>query len=684
MSHFSDPPSSIRSPDGVIDPSRIILTPLLAIVLLSVTLQTSRLLEGTPLMSANDRSRWCTVVSLVERGTYQIDDIRKERGWDTIDKVRHEDDDGNYHFYSSKPPLLPTMVAGLYWLVRHTLGWTLNDLDPETEDELEWTGRLILFIVNIIPMGIALVVLARMFQQYCQANWSAMFLTAAAGFGCLILPFSKTFNNHTVAFVCIVLALQGLIKIVIEEERHWAWFALTGFFAAFACCNELPAAAFGLVTFLWLAKLDWKKTLTVYVPCALLPLAAFFYTNLLVTGGFKPFYMYYGTEKYNFVEGGVPSYWMQPKGIDQAQDAPLTYVFHCTFGHHGIFSLSPVLIGVLAAWLMMITGRSGLKPILVTGCGISLIVFGFYMTRTENYNYGGVSVALRWMLWLWPFWLLSLIPVLNWGRHKAAFRIVALVCLAVSIFSAWYPSHGPWTQPWMFRLMEQAGMIDYSDPPAEPFDRPVQTWIMQLPEGDFNRDALIFAEFESPSLTGEGDVLQLIYAGTSKVADRETCSIQIGINPKRSDGQTLRIWIDVGHFNAGAQVSEFLVWPEEPTAEQRAFAEQLLTGLPKPAEYSVLEEGGEGYLRVLVPGSEAFHFRRAAAHIALRPEGHSRDMIYRRDVWLSDRVPFGVLQFQTTISDYRSGQQRGSQLFILKQISGYVEEAAPAEEEMNP
>ena len=28
-----------------------------------------------PLLSANDRSRWCTVWSLVERHTYQIDEI---------------------------------------------------------------------------------------------------------------------------------------------------------------------------------------------------------------------------------------------------------------------------------------------------------------------------------------------------------------------------------------------------------------------------------------------------------------------------------------------------------------------------------------------------------------------------------------------------------------------------------
>src|SRR5690606_38162462 len=82
----------------------------------------ARLLHSEPLQSANDRSRWCTVWSLVEEGTYQIDTIRQRRGWDTIDKVRHEG-----HFYSSKPPLLSTVVAGVYWLEKQTIGWDLTD-----------------------------------------------------------------------------------------------------------------------------------------------------------------------------------------------------------------------------------------------------------------------------------------------------------------------------------------------------------------------------------------------------------------------------------------------------------------------------------------------------------------------------------------------------------------------------
>ncbi len=41
-----------------------------------------------PFLSANDRSRWLTVRSLVEHGTYEIDAIVSQPTWDSIDKVR--------------------------------------------------------------------------------------------------------------------------------------------------------------------------------------------------------------------------------------------------------------------------------------------------------------------------------------------------------------------------------------------------------------------------------------------------------------------------------------------------------------------------------------------------------------------------------------------------------------------
>ena len=80
-------------------------------------------------MGANDISRWCTVWSLLERGTYAID----ECPWqiETQDKVLREPKRASgtspgKHFYSSKPALLPTLIAGLLYPARIATGVPLD------------------------------------------------------------------------------------------------------------------------------------------------------------------------------------------------------------------------------------------------------------------------------------------------------------------------------------------------------------------------------------------------------------------------------------------------------------------------------------------------------------------------------------------------------------------------------
>ena len=92
------------------------------IVVIATLLHAVFLSKAKPLQSANDRSRWCTVWSLVERGTFQIDEIRQRPGWDTIDLI-HLD----HHFYSTKPPLLTCVVAGITKIVQSITGWNLLD-----------------------------------------------------------------------------------------------------------------------------------------------------------------------------------------------------------------------------------------------------------------------------------------------------------------------------------------------------------------------------------------------------------------------------------------------------------------------------------------------------------------------------------------------------------------------------
>lgn len=602
----------------------------LVMVLTSMSVVTARLAESHPLRSANDRSRWATVWSLGERGTYQIDEIRRRPGWDTIDLVRH---DG--HFYSSKPPLLPRLVTELYRWIRWGTGWNLTA-------NTELVTRIILFLINVVPAGLALLAIADLLRKYCEHWFGQIFLTATACWGTLLLPFLTVFNNHTISATCFTFTLWLLLSITIEEKRNWWRYAFCGLFAAFGVCNELPSAIFGVAVFLFLLRSSPRLTLCWFVPAALLPLIAFFVTNYHATGGWKPFYMYYGTEKYVFVHQGVPSYWSDPKGIDQAKDSPLVYFLHCTIGHHGIFSLTPVYLFVLGSWMMpWLWWKSRLRDLTLLGIGLTVVVMAFYLSRTENYNYGGMSVALRWTLWLVPFWLLAMIPVVNRYSRSWTFRILGLTLLCLSVFSAWYPKDGPWAKPWIYQVLEQRKWIDYSDPRPQ-FDRRHFTWIGQLPQGE--RDDDYWIEFTSWNNEGQQETWRLQDGGPLDSGRDGRIVEAIGEN---GHPQKFRMGIDIETFNAGAAVDRFLIATEElPVTDD---VRQFLWGLPEPRQYL---SSRIRYLKTRLR-EDAYRCHVGYTYVTIQTD-QGRSLQYVRDNWYCDDVPFGVLQWEDRVLDART------------------------------
>jgi hypothetical protein len=470
----------------------------------------------SPLFGSNDRSRWATIRALVDDGTFAIGErdpkvvlhtelaglmasnpleeavlyvrgfqlrssadrsIWREKDWEpgyeTVDRVLQPE---TLKFFSSKPPLLSTLVAGLYWLLEKLTGWTLAT-------NLFEVVRVILLLVNVLPFAIYLYLLARLVERFAETDWARLYTLAAACFATLVTPFLVTLNNHTMATFGVVFAVAPALSILcgnrIGKEQGdaapWYLFVLSGFFASFTACIELPAAAFTVGLGLILLLRAPRKTLLLFVPLALLPVAAFFLTNYLAIGQWRIAYSEFGGPWYEY-EG---SHWSYPpgtrRGIDFARyrESRATYVFHVLLGHHGLLSLTPV-------WLLAFAGMfAGLVPrktsavveepapqclpfyFFPASLFLSLIVLGFYLTRTESANYGGWTSGLRWVMWLTPIWLLCMLPVLDrlanhrWGRWPA------YALLALSVLSASFPAWNPWRHPWIYRWMDAQGWIPY-------------------------------------------------------------------------------------------------------------------------------------------------------------------------------------------------------------------------------
>ena len=340
---------------------RFCRTAQLLVVLISLVLHCVFLSKATPLQSANDRSRWCTVWSLVERGTFQIDEIRQRKGWDTIDLV-HVDE----HFYSTKPPLLTSLVAGITWSLQRLTGWNLlDDLQPLT--------FLVLVIVNLVPFTVSLLAWIAILDRIAARTETRLASLALAAFGTLLTPFLMTLNNHTIAAAAMTFAIYALMRILSDENRplpNWL-FLVSGFASSAAVTNELPAALFLVMALVLTFRRSAHQTLAYFVPAAAIPLLALVAVNMIATGSWKPVYADYGTDKYRFVIDGIPSYWLQPQGIDRNLDSTWTYFLHCTIGHHGVFSLTPIAILALIGWMLKARDRA-LRPLVLVGATVSM------------------------------------------------------------------------------------------------------------------------------------------------------------------------------------------------------------------------------------------------------------------------------------------------------------------------
>ncbi len=134
-------------PESELDPHRLEPRRFVALIVITaaVALALGVTLRQPSMMGANDISRWCTVWSLLERGSYIID----ECPWlvDTQDKVYRVSKSENAgphpvkHYYSSKPALLPTLIAGLLYPARRLTGVPLDQVVLQEREE-RWVQKV--------------------------------------------------------------------------------------------------------------------------------------------------------------------------------------------------------------------------------------------------------------------------------------------------------------------------------------------------------------------------------------------------------------------------------------------------------------------------------------------------------------------------------------------------------------
>ena len=491
-----------------------------------------------PFFSANDRSRWCTVRSLGDHGTYEIDKVIADEdnrfNWDSIDKVMHADADGDLHAYSSKPTLLPTIVAGKYRIIKLLTGKTISK-------DTTFVVRVILFLVNVLPWMLYLWFLAKLLELIPARDWAKYFVVACAGFGTYLSTFAITFNNHLPAAVCVMATLYAMTRIAMGNNSR-KYFVLAGFASAFAAANELPALsffAFAGAVCLWKSP---RNLITGFIPAAVVVAAGFFGTNYLAHDDWRPAYAHRGdgpviaevegdfesqlarnelpnelrsaadqycesesltVEPARWPGWGVSvtkrwvatdvknkrltivnvddtsswqvrawdnwydypgSYWLTTNegksSVDLGQTSQGIYSFHLLFGHHGIFSLTPIwILSFAGMFVLLFQQRFQMRWFAFMTIVISIVVVAFYIMRPEHdRNYGGWTSALRWLFWLAPMWLVSIVPIAEWLGKSSRGRMLCYGVLLLSAVSACYSLGNPWVHPWLYEIWDMTGV----------------------------------------------------------------------------------------------------------------------------------------------------------------------------------------------------------------------------------
>jgi len=339
-------------------------------------------LQDSSLENANTGSRYATVESLVDYGTYHIDNSRYVR---TIDKYRVGD-----HYISSKPPSLPTLGAGVYWVYQRLTGKTIARYEGDVV-------RTVSFFTGGVCHILFLIYFYRLCRLLFRRRLAVFSATAGACFAYLGVGYATHINNHSTAAAFAVTGLYYAVRIRQQKDaRPWHW-PLAGVVLGVLPAIDLPGFAITGALSLYLLWFDWKKALLWFAPALLPGLAMHLWLTYQISGSLKPFYFNGELKTYG------QFYFKKPSGIDALREPKLTYAFNALLGHHGLFSMTPLYLFGAYELVRSIKARRLLGESLVIAASV-LAFLCFFIWRTRNY--GGWCVGMRWFVPIMPLLLL--------------------------------------------------------------------------------------------------------------------------------------------------------------------------------------------------------------------------------------------------------------------------------------
>lgn len=350
--------------------------------------------------SWNDQSRFATIEALVENPDsmprFAID--YTTYGWWTGDKIFDDE-----HFYSTKPPVLSVLGAGIYYFLHD---WFQMDYSNPAHEKTIYF--IITFLLIGLPTAAALALFFDLMRRMGLKKKHAIFLTLSVGIGSLMLPYSLVFNNHTLAGAAIFVSFYFLYKAIEHNgSRGWNLF-FSGLLSGFALTVDIAgagpfAAAFMVYTLTMGINRRWHRHVRLFGVALfgsfLLGFLVFvlihLYFNYQITGDLKPIYAKQVLYNKLAVEGYYGEVISSKEGL--FSEGRFRYIVNSLVGIRGIFLYTPLLLFSFYFMIKVALDKRNRLAFLSKLILFFLIPSWIYLLLATK-NYGGTSYGSRYFV----------------------------------------------------------------------------------------------------------------------------------------------------------------------------------------------------------------------------------------------------------------------------------------------
>lgn len=408
----------------------------------------------------NDGSRLAAVESLVDRGTFVVDDsmflkVPPEAwfahgdpyppgektlfGYGTGDKVFIEG-----HYYSDKPPTHSLLMAAVYLGAQKTTGLVARER-PDI------FCRLLTILFAGLPYLVSVLVLDRVMRGTAPRRTDL--LVTSFALGTLALGYTRHVNVHV-----LVLALVSILVLELADRRRplvlgvlcGLTYALEAGFGPLL----LVATAFLLATRAGGFARDRVRMLALFAigafPAALLHHGL----NYAIAGTLRP--MGYFPAHFRWPGSPFDEETMTgPFGRREVLRTAL-YMLEMLLGRHGFLLYNPPVMLAAGGFVVLLRRRIAEQAEVLWVLAISVATWLLYGTGSVDYS--GYTTSIRWFLPLLApaFWILAL---LLRERDELATDLALLTVWGVGV-GIWAFANGPWTPtPYPYQTGVAVGVL---------------------------------------------------------------------------------------------------------------------------------------------------------------------------------------------------------------------------------